>query len=633
MNGFVGLGPLQERYFELVRSVGKEVADPEAFRTIADFVANAVAAGRRLDAPEDRVAAQNYINYWVSRVASAVRLGAPDDDEPRPRAGGTPRFAETVLAPFDAAALDQAARAAEAWLDSHTDRAATARRILLRLVRLQPDGITFETLPTFRSAFFDFAEPEDVNVILKAFEDAGAVRIVCGARPELDSVALRSPALLEKSFDALWPTFARWREVRREFRRKAGDWKRKGGRADLDAAAFEDARLYHDRDRAEWDFLKAVRNGEQTRRDLIRFGFVLAAGFVLVLMPLAITAWLGWVQSDVNFKDAEAKEILATQAAKEARDAEDAAEKAAAEARTAEAAAKAAKDNLEAQRDLISRVECVRTLAEIGAARSDADLIVGLNRWKSLLDRYERQTPTPTRLLSTLNEHFHDDGGLAAMARSARAMPSVVRNDFLPFGFFDREIPWYNGEEWRKFNYRVLALAHEFRNELVNRGDPYASGELRAIRESAYQRVGLCLNKFIGTVGVEKSFDDAAPYVREFWLNYWGDLGLVESFEVSAAMAKFGDRLTKIEDGLPRYAFQDFFRTYRRNLLERHDPRHGKSFPTRIASLDALTDHYRLYSRMVGLSELDALDRLAENVKAAMRADKDRPVLRHGAMP
>lgn len=627
MEDFAALGPLQDRYFELVRTAGKDVADPKAFPPVAEFVAKAVAAGKWVDAPEDRAAAQNYINYWVSRVASAVRLAERTDDGPRARTDSTPRFAETVLAPFDPATLEEGARGAERWLASHPDRAATARRILLRLARLQPDGETFEALPTFRSAFFDFAEPGEVNEILKGLEDAGAVRTVRGTRPELDTVALRSPLLLEAQFDALWPTYAEWRDGRRQFRRNAGNWNRTGGRAALDPDAFEDARLYHDRDRSEWDFLKAVRNAEQKRRDTIVFGLVLAGICVGVLLPLAITAWRGWARSEANAIIAEG-EKNAAELAKLNADSQKAI--AIREKDKADSANRA----MEAQSDLVGRVECIRTLAEIGAARTDAELAIGLNRWKSLLDRFERQNPKPDRLLATVRLRFPDvEGGVVAVARKARDLKPPERKNILTLDLFDREIPWYNGADWRAFNRRVLKLAREFRNELVDRSDPLIENELMAIRDAAYKRVRLCLDKFLGTVGGQKSFDDAAPYVREFWMNYWGDLGLVESPDVADAMRELGDKLTKIEDRLPRYAFQDFFRSYGRNLRERSDSRYGKSFPAMITSLDSFTDHFRLYSRMVRLSEIDELDGLIIGLKTAMVADIELAVQRHDIEP
>src|SRR3954452_23378694 len=70
---FASLAELQDRHAALVKEVGNELLAAGNPDRIAEFVRRGMATGAILDAKDDRAAAQALVNFWTSRLSSAVR--------------------------------------------------------------------------------------------------------------------------------------------------------------------------------------------------------------------------------------------------------------------------------------------------------------------------------------------------------------------------------------------------------------------------------------------------------------------------------------------------------------------------------------------------------------------------------
>jgi hypothetical protein len=285
------LAAMQERHAEMVREVGKDVLSPPNARAVTDFIRDAAATGTVLDASDDRAAAQGLINFWTARLSSAARAARDDTPEARPVA--VPDFEETLLAPFDPATIQAAITRADAWLKSLPEQdQATARRVMLRLVRLPTEGKGFDPVPLIRGAFYDLDDPKRVNAAIDGLAAAGVARVMSGDSRELDRVALRSPQLLEE-----WATYAGWLEKRRQFRQKVVEWHQQGQHASglLKGDDLEEAKSYFDRDAMEREFIEQSRRREwraNERNRILKWvfgGLALAAvvGWTLALFGLA----------------------------------------------------------------------------------------------------------------------------------------------------------------------------------------------------------------------------------------------------------------------------------------------------------------------------------------------------------
>jgi hypothetical protein len=575
----------------------------------AEFIRKAVATGVVLDAPEDRKEVQALVDYWSASLVAQAR------EADGHRAAARVKPATTVLVPFDPAVLDAAAAAAEAWVRGQPPEVqATARRILLRVVRLQTAGGRFEPAPTVRGALYDFADPAEVERVLTDLTAVGVLRLIPGDVTEMDRVVLRSADLMTR-----WPALAGWLRDRAAFRSRVAAWEA-GGKQSLDPVPsefeVEEFRLYHDRDARERAYIEACRRRDRRRRELLRGGVVLLALALLVVLPLSIASWVGWARADRNAEAAQAEQRKAERA-------------------TA---------RLARQERMVRTLQVVRTLAEVGAARTDGEVNVALKRWKDLATQilaHEAARPDqPPYFTEFLGNRFPGTRGLDGLEAAVRAAKAAADREAAgQFRELDKDtrvpVAWYATDAWRAFNRRVLGTAHELRNDLLASPDdelrPELESELKAIQAVAYSRVRFCVDEMLAILK-DRPFDAAAPVVREFWLNYWGDLGLVEGVAVTQAMVRFGGRLREIEERLPAFAAADNFYSYRRNVEQRAVK--DRPSPTDLVRPDAAARYeanrqYRDYSRMLFREELDRLSQLAGPLRAALTKELAEPIQPH----
>lgn len=348
---FPSLSALQAEHSALQTALGKQVVKGPQAHTIAQLVERAVETGAILDNREDRQSAQAIINYWMSRAAPSVRL---ESSTPNPFAD--PEF-DSLLRDFDPRTIVGATAAADRWLESLTDeQRLTARRILLRLVRLPSDKSNFEAIPTSRTSLHDVhVDSALVDQMIAGLAQSGVVRVTPGSSTEVDQVALRSADLVTS-----WATYSRWLKERLDFRQRAESWsqaQRLGHtspeleRGLLQGNDLEEVRSYHDRNPQERKYIETCWlrerfKSESNRRWKWIFGILLAVSFCCLLF--ANNRWREAIAQREAAKDALKKLELSVKSEQAAKDD---ALLAAAAAKMAASAAEQAKDEAAVARD------------------------------------------------------------------------------------------------------------------------------------------------------------------------------------------------------------------------------------------------------------------------------------------
>jgi hypothetical protein len=423
--GFGSLAALEARHAELVRA---NPALPADLETVKTFITRAVDTGTVLDAPDERSVAQGLINFWVSRLAcksrgrwvsDSVRLSASltsgsladdgsDDtevmDPPDCATAQVLSFEQTVLKPFRVEALRAAQTAADAWLrDAGGDR-DLARRVLLRLIRLRPEGEEFDPVPTVRIALSDLDSPERVTAVLGKLVELGVIRRKAGEIPDLDQFSLRAP---EQSGE--WATLTEWKKGRLRFRSAVTAWAALG-RSDAflaEGEQLDEGRRYHDRNQAERDYV--IASAYQQARRLERADADRRAKWIW--RSTTLIAVLGWSLAWVGCSDARRETIRANGQADQARAEKDRADAEADRARTE-------KDRADAETIRRVRVERERqAMIEIGAtAESTSTLAVAALLLKE--DRNSIHAAKKLLIIQTLRHLlFAANGEAAQIAR------------------------------------------------------------------------------------------------------------------------------------------------------------------------------------------------------------------------
>jgi hypothetical protein len=520
---------LQNEHAALVASVGLDLLAPANLDRIQAFVGRVTAAGTALDHRDDRTSAQGLINFWTARVSAAARA-ARGEGEPR----AAPAFGEALLADFSSETLRAAERAADAWLARAG--ADLARRILLRLVRLQPEGPTFVAIPTVRAALYDLDEPDRVGEVVRELEAAGVVRVTPGDSPDMDRVALRSPEFLNT-----WTTLTGWLADRLRFRTAATAWDQAGRPAAQLASddatdggpRLEEARRYHDRNKVERDYVnesvyrqaRKLERAESDRRAKLwwrglaavaALGWLgTAAGWFLVASKMSEVRQLNLVLGKSNDDLKVANDDL-TRAIKARAEAD--------EARvTAEGERTAAQNRLAAQNRArvrwMAAMQLSRALGEVASSRTRPERELAAKRLELVIDQLEGTgaIDLPPESRGVLNE-------VNKMAKTWDA-PDDAQNDLAR---------------------RVLVICRRMRNEAL--GDPDMNAFAVVVRQVPYQVVRESTDTILKRLRAREPADHIAPFVREFWTLYWGEMVMFERPPVETAMYAFGRALRAISD-------------------------------------------------------------------------------------
>jgi hypothetical protein len=515
---FSSLAVLREAHKNLQNELANESAVLRSVEDVALFVRRAVLTGATLDVNDDRKSAQSVINYWVSRVGTAVAKGDSSLNNP---------FADSefdsLLAEFDTKTIGQATAEAQNWVKSISPADATlVRRVLLRMVRLGADNQTVLT-PVRRESLDDLEPRERVDALLDDLVRLGVVRrtscIDQGAE-----FGLRSSELLESwAFlkDALemrkklraraetWHAQAKHLSRSEQFRRAAHAWLigvgRKvdnvwdgiirlfGGQRHLvpdPAVELPDVDYYRDRTQTEIDYLFRRRADAKEGQDWVRVMKGLAALAALAALTVGIL---------IYYTEAEATRLELKQR--------------------------------RARQRLKEHIALIRQLAQFhqynGQAPNQSRADVAKWRIESPIDRAEGDQQEYERELELLDVNFDVENGKICVDCSAKpiSVAKKLRSELM--------------------DPRVNANNPQYDNDTVT----YRQGLIRN-RYDVALKIATAIHDGLKETQADAAAQDynaLAGYMEEFWILYYGEMVVVESPDVEAAMVEFGKALLEVD--------------------------------------------------------------------------------------
>jgi hypothetical protein len=502
---FASLAEMQERHAALAKEVGSGILTPGHTDRIVDFVHRGLATGKILDAKEERAAAQGLINFWSSRLASAAREARQTRSVTvgySVPSGVAPEFEDTLLAEFDPETIRSAAGAAERWLGTLSeDDQRIARRVMLRLVRLSSTSGTFEPVPSTRAALQEVdPSSEKVDAVIARLAADGVLRVTRGTTAETDQVSLRDKSLL-----TAWGSYAKWLEERKTFRESVESWDRGGRRthALLTSEALNEARFYSALNPIERQFIEESRREEiwlSEKNKWLKYVFGALAGVALAgLLGTSISAYQWQVKGREAAENAKRADQQSQLAKKHA-------------------------DQLEEKQQFSEAITLIRSLclsaAETGTG-SEAERDIAFKRLEM------------TRKLAT------KQGEIGRLYAKVEAILKDIRE--------------HGGseEDFKKVQRTALNLARVYKDKaLKNSTSEDTTKPLVDEREIVFAVVEYCADQIVKVAEGPGPYHDADPYLKEFWVLYWGEMGLVEGEQVERAMVQFGDSLKRIDERL-----------------------------------------------------------------------------------
>ena len=469
----------------------------------AQFLRRAAATGKVIDTAVDRKQVQGLLDYWSATLYSQGHRqpGGSADVERLPRE-------ETVLTEFETGTVNKVAQAADAWFRKLTDGDRDlVRRILLRLVRLPCEGRKLQPIVVTRSTLQQLGSPTRVDAILEGLAEAGVIRVEKAAQPEDDQISLRFDALTRS-----WKEYAGWVDRRVRFRDAASFWVASG----RDRAALirdellDEAMDFHDKNELEQGFIAASRDRERSQNR--RISSPSGSSPRWRPAPWCSPKWPGpsghgptrrrGMRTSRNSSRRMRPKVVEIQ----------------------EQAARRAEAALKAKFKLTNMVSVTRTLAEIATAVSDGERQIAARRLEILADNLSKD-PDFAPIFQQVADSL------------ARVKKGAASHD-----------------DHRSIALKALEIGRKLKADAIQVQDPNLLTELKAQRIVSYQMARFCGQQIVETFKTQ-SFVDADPYIKEFKLLYWGELGIVEQDAVQEAMSLFGRKLReidrKIESQLP----------------------------------------------------------------------------------
>jgi hypothetical protein len=495
---FSSIEEMQLSHAALAKEVSNVILSPEHLERITRFVRRALATGTLLDAREDRVAAQSLINFWTARLESAardLRGSVSRSVPPGPSLSNEPLIEDTLLPEFDPETIRSGADAAERWLEMlPEDDRRVAGRIMLRLVRLGSSSRSFEPVPTTRAALQE-VDPSSakVDAAISQLAADGMIRVTKGNTTETDQVSLRDESLM-----ITCSYFKKWLRERTSFRETVEAWDR-GGRpkeALFSGDALEQARSYNDRNPIERLFTEESRREEiwlnERNRRLKKFFGGLACLAVIALLVTSLSAYK-W---RVYYK-------LAQQSADDLA--------------RANMKAKVRGDQLTEKQRLTEMTALVRSLALIGTG-SEAERDIAVIRLEA------------TRKFLEGRPEIQD-----FFAKHETTLQAILEKRA-------------SEADLKALQLAALNLARDYKEKVLKGSAPEDfTKSLSEERDVIFTTVQSCADRIVKMAEQDKPYHEADPYLKEFWILYWGEMGLVERGEVARAMAQFGSTLRRID--------------------------------------------------------------------------------------
>lgn len=500
---FESLDAMKARHKELLRTSEKEITVETVRSRVCEFLARGTATGLVLDDPGERRVAQGLIDYWKATLYTQLR----GDLEPP-----APCPTMTVLADFPEEDSEKLVADAEgAVVALAPEDRDVARRILERLVRLEPAVREFHSVPVSRAALDELGNVGQVVRVTHALEKAGVIR---------SSVAPTGEAQVELTaahFVRTWPRYADWLKDRLAFRAAAYLWQQRDRHSSGLMAGLPLAKAagYRDLDALEGEYLSASRaSAERTRKVRQWWWF----GLSLTLIALFALLWIQEMSRSSTEKLRREQEI-ASGKAEEAFTARKKELKA--EVERLEREQKQLKlEQKQKAAQVASIARMIRALSDIVVADKEDYEELAKWRWEQLLASLDKEDEIRKVLDSKETQRDLEDlkaeGNRAKQGRAA------------------------------------LNIAHAVRNQSLAKDDKTINAMMLTIRKDTYETAKMVIEKLVKEYdeawNTMKELDRESAYEREFWRLYWGPLGMVESNRVEWAMIKFGNALKTARD-------------------------------------------------------------------------------------
>ncbi len=421
-------------------------------------------------------------------------------------------------------ALKRTADAVYAQLPQDIDRDVT-RLVFLDLVR-PTAGVEVVRRRVRREVLRRHAAANTVDGVLRRWEAAGLLRETKGTEPADDRFEVAHEALTRN-----WPLLAGWLEEKRRTAERelqlvsAAKLWADSGRKDgflLQGAALEEAAGYATASPEVAELVResrAEQERDSRRKVAIRRRAIIVLSVVCVaLAATCIGTWSGWAKA--SRKSADAKKALTKLG--ESNDALGVSNAELVGARNKIASDKTRIENAHllaassrVVQMMIRAIVAVHTAPDHGPARDDA-----MRRWDDLIKGLQGEQSKP--LASVLKRYEIN------LDEISNELAGAQKRDLISRGMLS------------------LDLAHRLRNQLLEANDPLIESEFRLRRNQVYNKVRGATQGAVNNLGT--SYTAAAPAMREFWGQYWGEMGLFEGVGVTAEMKKFGSQLKVIEE-------------------------------------------------------------------------------------
>jgi hypothetical protein len=282
---FDSLDELMAVHAQLLAQTPMESLDRDQVERVRDFLKRGAATGRRLDAPSSRQEAQRLLNYWSATLYSEA-AAATEREHGASKELDVP---SALLADFDEAAARELIQSGDALLEALSpEERVAARKILLRLVRLEPQGDQLVPARIHRSDLDLDRIPHASGVLDKLV--AGRIVVVSQEPSHGDAILeLASPTLANH-----WSQLGEWLQDRKKFRAAASRWiegssSRETG---LTLGRLRDAFAYVDLNRDEQCYFSEA-GGELLRRRLLQMtGLVALLGTLLLGAAIMVPMYL-----------------------------------------------------------------------------------------------------------------------------------------------------------------------------------------------------------------------------------------------------------------------------------------------------------------------------------------------------
>jgi hypothetical protein len=537
---FDSLADLRREHLRLLRWTRDPTttrgALPEPPDAVERFLDEVQAAGARLDDLADREAAQGILDYWTARLLTAAA------------GNGGPPATPRVLAPFDDRTVQRVVEAAEGAVAAlPPEDQELARRVMLRLVRLSPEGREFEPTDAALADLLAVGDPARVGPILDRLTAAGVVR--GGADSSGPKLVLRHEALTRA-----WGRYADWLDKRARFRDQVRYWERNGHSrgALIDGPLLSDALAYHDLSGAEQEYLRASRQRESRSKR------VWQALFAVVLGLLAVAA-VGWIAA-VRKAGAEAaanEEVSRKSAALEAANRD-------LDVQHAAQLRKRMLANLSGR--MLALCRLIRTFSSTPVRRDHPDKGPevdararhhAIQRWDDLeaegndlvaklLEaeaKLGEQGSPSARQFEDLNTQFND----IEPEELARDQIKSLKD---PTGGVRGKKPVVTPTpEVKALSERGSGLGQKVKELLLASGDQVVVSDLESMRALAYDFLHVCTDQIIEQIARD-DYEAAFSLIGEFAVLYWGEVEFVRGTPVTQAMIDFRRQLVAFDDAV-----------------------------------------------------------------------------------